>query len=151
MPNPEDPGLVCEIDGQRVTLTAEQLAQAITTGRLPSERPSAAPPSASPTRERLMGELQERGFVRELPFRGTNGRRRFAFDAAHEEARVAVDYHGFGAGGAHNYRKKKAGDADKANEAQLCGWTYLTCDAISAQSGRCLEHVDAALRRAKGE
>lgn len=139
-----DPGLVCVVDGREVTLTTEQLAQAISTGHLPSER-AASTASVSPSRDRLMADLESRGFVRELPFRGQSGRRRFAFDAAHERARVAVDYHGFGAGGAHNFRRKRAGDADKLAEAQLCGWLYIVCDAISVQSGRCLEHVDMAL------
>lgn len=140
-------GLVCVVDGREVTLTTEQLAQAIMTGRLPSERPAAAAPTAtaSPSRDQLMTDLEARGFAREVPFRGQSGKRRFAFDAAHERAKVAVDYHGFGKGGAHNFRSKRAGDADKVNEAQLCGWLYIVCDAISVQSGRCLEHVDAAL------
>lgn len=144
-----DSGLICVIDGHKVTLTAEQLAQAISTGRLPSERPAPTTPAVtvSPSRDQLMTDLEQRGFAREVPFRGQSGRRRFAFDAAHERARVAVDYHGFGKGGAHNFKSKRAGDADKLNEAQLCGWLYIVCDAISVQSGRCLEHVDAALAR----
>lgn len=136
------------VNGQEVTLTAEEVRAALRTGTPPGQP---AAPTASPARERLMSDLEARGFVLEVPFRGQSGRRLFRFDAADPRRRVAVDYHGFGGGGAHTYRGKKAGDADKLNEAQLCGWTYLVCDAISVNSGRCLRQVDTALKRAKEE
>lgn len=136
------------VDGQERDLTVEQLQRALRTGVLPEE---AAAPTVSPARDRLMSDLDERDFVREVRFRGRSGKRLFRFDAADPRRRIAVDFHGFGGGGAHNYRGKKAGDADKLNEAQLCGWTYLVCDAISVNSGRCLAHVDAAIKRSEEE
>jgi hypothetical protein len=104
----------------------------------------------SSTRDALLWLLKlEKGFALEVPFRGLSGKRRFRFDAAHEDTRVAVDYHGWGYGtGAHMYREKQAGDHEKLNEAVLCGWVYLVCDARSVESGRCVEYVDAALRNA---
>lgn len=138
------------VNGEYVRLTGDEVREAMRTNTLPARletgvTPQEVTPATSPSREKLMGALEGRGFAREVPFRGQNGRRRFAFDAAHEGLRVAVDYHGFGSGAAHTYRKKKAGDADKLNEAQLCGWIYFVCDAITVNAGRCLDQVDAAI------
>jgi hypothetical protein len=105
----------------------------------------------STTRDSLLWLLKlEFGFALEVPFRGLSGKRRFRFDAAHEGKRVAVDYHGWGHGsGAHMYREKQAGDHEKANEAALCGWAYLVCDARSVDNGKCVEYVERALREAE--
>lgn len=100
-----------------------------------------------PVVERLLLWLErERGFAREVRFRGLSGTRRFRFDAAREDVKVAVDYHGWGTGAAHQARGKQAGDHEKSNEAVLCGWTYLICDAVSVGSGKCMDYVDQALR-----
>lgn len=104
----------------------------------------------SPARERLLRELDALGFVREVPFRGLSGKRRFRFDAAlldgdGERIVIGVDYHGFGASGAHQYRGKQAGDHEKVSEAALCGLTYIVCDAISVGSGKCQAYVKQAM------
>jgi hypothetical protein len=99
----------------------------------------------SRTRDSLLWVLKlEHGFSLEVPFRGLSGKRRFRFDAAHEGKRVAVDYQGIGAG--HQWAKEQATDHEKATEAQLCGWTFILCDAQSVNSGRCVEYVEEALR-----
>lgn len=93
----------------------------------------------------LMWLVHEHGFQLEVPFKGLSGKRRFRFDAALPDGGVAVDYHGWGAGAGHMYREKQAGDHEKSNEAQLLGWRYIVCDALSVESGRCMEYVDKAL------
>lgn len=90
----------------------------------------------------------QHGFAAEVPFKGLSGKRRFRFDFALDTSRggVAVDYHGYGSGAAHKARNKQAGDHDKLNEAQLAGYTYIVCNAISVASGRCMEHIEMALQ-----
>jgi hypothetical protein len=99
----------------------------------------------SRTRESLLTWLDALGFVREVPFKGISGKRRFRFDAALTDGRmVAVDYQGIGAG--HQWHKEQASDHEKINEAQLLGWIFVLCDAQSVNSGRCLEYVERALQ-----
>lgn len=113
-------------------------------------RPGLAPRRGRPVSarmgpgERLMLVLTSQyGFATEVPFGGLSGRRRFRFDAAHEAAQVAVDYQGIGRG--HQWANEQAIDHEKATEAQLCGWTFILCDAQSVNNGRCLEYVERAL------
>jgi hypothetical protein len=99
----------------------------------------------SKTRDSLLWLLKlEHGFTLEVPFKGLSGKRRFRFDAAHEEKRVAVDYQGLGKG--HQWADPQATDHEKINEAQLTGWTMILCSAVSVNNGRCMEYVERALR-----
>lgn len=111
----------------------------------------------SRTRDSLLELLvYGHGFQVEVPFRGLNGKRRFKFDAARPAdveasgagyAGIAVDYHGWGAGAGHIYREKQAGDHEKLSEAQLCGWVYIVCNALSVNNGRCVEYIELAMSR----
>ncbi len=103
----------------------------------------------SRTRDDLLSDLDLLGFEREVRFRGLSGKRRFKFDSAYVSpdggTRVAVDYHGWGSGAGHMARGKQSGDHEKANEAMLCGWKYVVCDAINVGDGRCWSWVMMAL------
>ena len=99
----------------------------------------------SATRDRLLWWLRlEHGFTLEVPFRGLSGTRRFRFDAAIPDRKLAVEYQGVGRG--HQWASAQAIDHEKLSEAQLCGWRVLVCDASSVNNGRCMAYVDAALQ-----
>lgn len=61
---------------------------------------------------------------REYRFHAT---RRWRFDFAWPQVKVAVEVHGFGWG--HQAQQHVSGDAEKARAAILCGWTVLTYTA----------------------
>jgi hypothetical protein len=79
-----------------------------------------------------------------VPFRGLSGQRRFRWDAAKPDRMVALEYQGIGRG--HQWHVQQATDHEKLTEGQLCGGTVIACDAQSANSGRCVEWIEAALQ-----
>ena len=98
----------------------------------------------SQTRDALLWLLKlEKGFELEVPFRGVSGKRRFRFDAAHEARKVAVEYQGIGPG--HQWASTQAVDHEKLNQAQLCGWLVIQCNAQSVNNGSCIEHIERAM------
>lgn len=90
--------------------------------------------------------LEHLGFVPEVRFRGRSGTRRFRFDWAREDAKVAVEYDGTGVG--HQSVSGTWADAEKSNEATLCGWRLIRCNPMTTRTGTCQEWIEAALREA---
>lgn len=102
----------------------------------------------SATRDQLLTYLVHGlGFELEVPFRGLSGKRRWRWDAALPERRIALEYQGIGRG--HQWHREQSRDHEKASEAALCGWTLIICDAELTNSGKCLEYVQAALKGAE--
>lgn len=89
--------------------------------------------------------LESLGFVPEHPFRGRSGKRRFRFDWALPADLVAVEYDGRGVG--HQSVSGTWADADKSNEAALCGWLLIRCNVETARSGKCQEWIEEALEK----
>ena len=85
------------------------------------------------------------GFEPEAPFKGRSGKRRFRFDWAKHP--VAVEYDGMGVG--HQSVSGTWSDAQKSNEAALCGWLLIRCNARTAGDGMCQEWVESALALAE--
>ena len=99
----------------------------------------------SATRDSLLQYLVlVHGFALEVPFTGLSGKRRFRWDAADAERRVACEYQGIGPG--HTWHREQARDHEKLNEGALCGWLVIVCSAESVNNGSCFEHVEAAMR-----
>lgn len=98
-------------------------------------------------REELGLWLTTQGFVPEVRLAGLSGKRRFRFDWARDERpagpAVAVEYDGMGVG--HQSISGTWADAEKSNEAQLCGWLLIRCNARTWQDGKCQAWVEAAL------
>lgn len=84
------------------------------------------------------------GFAREVPFRGLNGKRRFRWDFAHPSG-VCVEYDGRGVG--HQSVGGTWRDAEKSNEAQLCGLLVIRCNVQTVADGRCQAWIETALQR----
>jgi len=83
------------------------------------------------------------GFAVEVPFRGLSGKRRFAFDWARSDLRIAVEYQGKGPG--HMSVRGAYRDHEKTTEAQLCGWLLIQCNAKTIENGQCQTWVETAL------
>ena len=80
--------------------------------------------------------------------------RKWRLDFAWEKEMIAIEYHGiFGAHKAgHQAVKSLQRDYEKANEAVLLGWLYLTITAETVDSGQALTWLEKALtQRNKGK
>lgn len=87
--------------------------------------------------------LSLKGFVTEHAFKGLSGKRRWRFDYALPDKKLAVEYHGIGPG--HQSIKGSWDDQEKASEASICGWTLIICNAGSVKDGRCVGWIDRVL------
>ena len=85
------------------------------------------------------------GFEPEVRFGGVSGRRRWRFDYAIPARKIAVEYHGQGAG--HFGLKGAWRDQAKASEATVCGWRLITCNAGSVEDGRCQAWIDTLMEK----
>lgn len=92
------------------------------------------------------------GFAPEIPFGGVSGKRRWRWDFARSDVRVAVEYDGTGRGkgaeaarGGHETRRGLVNDAEKSVEGQLCGWLVIRCHAPTIGDGRCHGWIESAL------
>lgn len=85
------------------------------------------------------------GFVAEHPFKGRSGKRRFRFDWALPVHFLAVEYDGRGVG--HQSISGTWADAEKSNEAALCGWVLVRCNVQTARDGRCQEWIEEAIQQ----
>lgn len=108
-------------------------------------------------RERLGQELALLGFAAEVPFPGISGKRRYRWDWALPERRIAVEYQGI-IGKSHGHGDAShasiAGmlrDHEKFSEASVLGWTVILANARTAESGQVIGWVLAALERAERE
>lgn len=90
-----------------------------------------------------------RGFVAEVPFPGLSGKRRYRWDYARPDLKLAIEYDGRGVG--HQGIAGAWRDAEKSNEAALCGWTLIRCNAATVTDGRCQAWIETALGFARGE
>lgn len=97
----------------------------------------------SKIRDAFLSQLDLLGFEREVRF--IDGRK-FAFDAALPDVKVAVEYSGImGLGASHASVSGLVRDAWKLNEAQLRGWTVITANAKSVEDGSAMDQVIRAL------
>lgn len=88
--------------------------------------------------------LEHLGFAAEVRFRGRSGKRRFRFDWALEAPhKLAVEYDGTGVG--HQSVSGTWADTEKSNEATVCGWRVIRCNAMTTRTGLCQEWVEAAM------
>lgn len=88
------------------------------------------------------------GFTTEVPFAGINGTRKWRWDAARAQEKIAVEYMGYGPG--HTYRAGVDRDYRKTSEGQLLGWIVILCNTESVDDGMCLRYVEQALDQRKG-
>jgi hypothetical protein len=80
-----------------------------------------------------------RGFVCEHNFKGLTGKRRWRFDVAFKDQRVAVECQGgLYSQGKHSRPKGYENDAQKSAEAQICGWIviYVTPNMLKVKKGQ---------------
>jgi hypothetical protein len=101
-------------------------------------------PTESPLEALLMERLAEAGLptpTREFPFALSRGRK-FRFDAAWIEERVAIEVQGgTWTKGAHSSGKGLRRDFQKQNLAVVLGWRVLFCDGEMIRNGEIVETV----------
>lgn len=89
-----------------------------------------------------------RGFVCEYPFKGFNGQRRWRFDVAYEEEKVACEVMGgLFSNGKHSREAGFANDSRKSAEAQLMGWKVINVTPSMIKDGSAVALVKEALGR----
>lgn len=82
--------------------------------------------------------------VKEHRFHDT---RRWRFDYAFPDIKLAVEYEGIFSGKSrHTTLKGYDGDAEKYNEAVLLGWRVLRVTALSLRDGRAFRQIEQALK-----
>lgn len=103
---------------------------------------SKLPTAKSPLEEALALELRAKcvpGFCREFGFHAT---RRWRFDFAWPECRLAVEVEGWGR---HQRRQGFDDDCEKYNAAELAGWTLLRFSGRMVKDGRAARAIVAEL------
>lgn len=98
----------------------------------------------------IVRELQLQICARRLPLPQTELRfhpkRKWRFDLAWVEVRVAVEIHGgIWTDGRHTRGAGFQADREKMNEAQLLGWLVLEVTGDQIRSGEALEWIERAL------
>lgn len=84
-------------------------------------------------RDKFFDDLAMIGFVREYRF---HPKRRWLFDLALPELRIACEYNGImNLGPSHASVKGLLRDAEKFNEAQKLGWIVVIANAINVKDG----------------
>lgn len=84
--------------------------------------------------------------VREYPFSGIGGGRKWRFDLAWPAARVCCEVQGGGwVGGRHVRPKGFEADCEKAAEAAAAGWRLVTVTARMIQDGRAVRLIRLTL------
>lgn len=71
--------------------------------------------------------------------------RKWRFDFAFVERKVAIDIQGGGEGGAHMKYRGYRNDIEKLNAAQIDGWTFLWATGEMIWNGEALAIVERAL------
>lgn len=95
--------------------------------------------------ERQLQELGLTGFVREYRFHPI---RKWRFDFAHPDRKLAVEVEGFGAGGMAGRHQRFMGfnqDAEKYAEAVIAGWRVIRCTTQQVRNGKAAQWVARAL------
>jgi very-short-patch-repair endonuclease len=94
-------------------------------------------------------ELQLRAvgltFVREYRFHPV---RKWRFDFAHPERKLAVEIEGFGVGGTPGRHQRYVGfskDAEKYAEAAIAGWRLIRCTTAQVRNGQALNWIERAM------
>jgi very-short-patch-repair endonuclease len=86
------------------------------------------------------------GFVREYRFHPV---RKWRFDFANPERRLAVEIEGFGAGGTAGRHQRFSGfskDAEKYAEAAIAGWRLIRCTTQQVRNGTALRWIERAMQ-----
>lgn len=76
--------------------------------------------------------------------------RKWRFDFALPELKVAIEFDGLFGGTAHRSINMVAKDSEKINEAQLHGWIVVRCNTINLRDGTGYDAIERAvsMRRA---
>jgi very-short-patch-repair endonuclease len=79
--------------------------------------------------------------------------RKWRFDFAFPELKVAVEYDGgvFDGLPSHSSVSGILRDIEKINEAQLSGWTVIRCTAQTVSGGVALRYIKRAISKAKSD
>lgn len=98
----------------------------------------------------LLGQLDAAGLPapkREVPFPGLCGTRKWRFDLAWPNARVAVEYQGgvFHRAASHSSIGGLLRDYEKFTEASISGWTLILVTARDVRSGRAAAWIERAV------
>jgi hypothetical protein len=74
--------------------------------------------------------------------------RRWRFDWAYQDRRIAIEYQGgnYTGKGGHNTVKGLKNDYEKFSEAAIRGWMLILIDSGSVRSGQAVTWVERALR-----
>ena len=88
------------------------------------------------------------GFVEEHPFKGLSGKRRYRFDLAFVDEKVAIEVQGgVFSGGRHTRGKGFSDERSKSAQAQILGWKYIEVTPAMIRSGEAVDLVKRALGR----
>lgn len=91
-----------------------------------------------------------KGWVAEHRFKGMNGKRRYRFDVAWPEKKIAIDVQGglyLKGRRAHGSPEQMKRDSMKQAEANLCGWIFIAVTPEMMKDGSAVELVKKALER----
>lgn len=84
-------------------------------------------------------------YTREYRFHAT---RKWRFDYAFPERKLAVEIEGFGAGGTAGRHQRFGGftkDAEKYAEAAMAGWRLIRCTTQQVRNGTALRWIERAM------
>lgn len=88
---------------------------------------------------------------RQYRFRGASGKRRWRFDFAWPERRIACEVEGgIWIGGGHTRGSGLTRDVEKHNAATLLGWRVLRATSNMVRDGRAVTLIEEALAQARG-
>lgn len=85
------------------------------------------------------------GFVREYRFHPV---RKWRFDFAHPDRKLAIEIEGFGAGGIAGRHQRISGfskDAEKYAEAAIAGWRLIRCTTQQVRQGIAVQWIARAM------
>lgn len=90
--------------------------------------------------------LEGLGFVPEVRFGGDTGKRRFRWDWARDDIRVAIEYGGImGRQASHMSISGVMRDDEKTTLGQLAGWIVVRVNARTVDDGRAQAWVEQAI------
>jgi very-short-patch-repair endonuclease len=126
--------------------TQKQGTNCVPSSKRSSKVASSVPKPASRLESEFALQLRAHGvtgWTREFRFHPT---RKWRFDFAWPDQKVAVELHGATySNGRHNRGAGMRNDADKTNAAQLMGWITLIFTSDHLKDGTAMQHVKEAL------